>query len=367
MQSINDGLHTRSSAGEQRFYSRFLRSRLLFGMGVVWAIALSSLLILSHWEMQPVRFMLAPKSPMYDLLHMVVTRIVWISAVLMSSMMVISIRLIWRSSNSFQQFSQWALLDAPMPPLQSAPREIKRLAQAWTEMQAKLMTAKQQQRQFTNDVAHELRSPLSLIYGYLQRAHQQNLTDLEREKLAMAMAEAERMTRVLQDLLNLARAESLDLSASQEVLVLNEFVRDVAVMTEKVEQRPIQTDLVPFAVRVQTNRDYLLQVFDHLIQNAIQYSEPNMPIVLKLNQIQNAAVVQISDRGQGISADQQAMVFEPFYRIDPSRARATGGTGLGLAIVQRLVAQMGGTITLESHPGAGSTFTITLATIKERK
>lgn len=313
--------------------------------------------------MQPTRFMLLPTSPVYGLLQMVSTRIVWISAVLISSMMVISMGLIWRSLNSLQQFSQWALLDAPMPPLQSAPKEIKRLARAWTEMQAKLMTAKQQQRQFTNDVAHELRSPLSLIYSYLQRGCQQNLTDLQREKLAMAIAETERMTRILQDLLDLARAESLDLSAAQEVLVLNEFVRDVAVMTETVEQRPIQTDLVPFAVRVQTNRDYLMQVLDHLIQNAIQCSDPTTPIVLKLNQVENTAVIQVSDSGQGIPADQQAMVFEPFYRVDPSRARATGGTGLGLAIVQRLVTQMGGTIALESHPGTGSTFTITLATI----
>jgi signal transduction histidine kinase len=304
---------------------------------------------------------------MYDLLHMLATRIVWISAVLISSMMAISMGLVWRSLNSLQQFSQWVLFDASMPRMQSIPKEIKRLVQAWTEMQAKLMSAKQQQRQFTNDVAHELRSPLSLVYGYLQRGHQQNLTELQREKLAMAIAETERMTQILQDLLDLARAESLDLSTAQEVLILNEFVRDVAVMTETVERRPIQTELVSFAVRVQTNRDYLMQVLDHLIQNAIQYSEPTTPIVLKLNQIQNMAVIQVSDSGQGIPADQQAMVFEPFYRLDPSRARATGGTGLGLAIVQRLVAQMGGTIALESHPGTGSTFTITLATIGESR
>jgi len=227
---------------------------------------------------------------------------------------------------------------------------------------------KHQQRQFINNVAHELRSPLSLVHGYLQRTSKrsQTLPEAQQESLAMAAAEAERMTLILQDLIDLARAESLDIILSQEPLILNEFVRDIANMTEKFDHRAIETKITPFPVRVQTNRDYLMQVLDHLIQNAIRYSDRDTPILIELSQMNDSAIIQICDRGDGISQSQQALVFDPFYRIDPSRARATGGTGLGLTIVKTLIEKMGGTISLNSHPGEGTLFTLTLPTLGTR-
>jgi len=179
----------------------------------------------------------------------------------------------------------------------------------------------------------------------------------------MATAEAERITLILQDLIDLARAESLDITLAQEPLILNEFVRDIASMTEKFDHRPIETKITPFPIRVQTNRDYLMQVIDHLIQNAIRYSDRDTSILIEVTQVNDSAIIQVCDRGDGIPQSQQALVFEPFHRIDPSRARATGGTGLGLAIVKTLIEKMGGTISLDSHPGAGTIFTLTLPTL----
>jgi len=107
-------------------------------------------------------------------------------------------------------------------------------------------------------------------------------------------------------------------------------------------------------------------VIDHLIQNAIRYSDRDTSIVIGLNQMNDSAIIQVGDRGDGIPQSQQALVFEPFHRIDPSRARVTGGTGLGLAIVKTLIEKMGGTISLDSHPGNGTVFTLTLPTLGTR-
>ena len=106
-----------------------------------------------------------------------------------------------------------------------------------------------------------------------------------------------------------------------------------------------------------------MQVIDHLIQNGIRYSDCNTPILIELNQINDSAIIQICDRGVGIPQSQQVLVFEPFHRTDPSRARATGGTRLGLVIVKTLIEKMGGTIALDSHPDQGTIFTLTLPTV----
>jgi signal transduction histidine kinase len=199
------------------------------------------------------------------------------------------------------------------------------------------------------------------VYGYLQRTlkRSQNLTETQQESLSMATAEAERMRLILQDLLDLARSETIDAACFQEPLLLNEVVRDIVNMIAKFENHEIHVEIVPTPLRVQSSRDYLMQVLNHLIRNAIQNSEANMAVIVRLITERDNAVIQIIDRGNGIVRSQQESVFEPFFRVDPSRARATGGSGLGLAIVKSLVEQMGGTITLDSELGSGSRFSVT--------
>ncbi|KAM3098234.1 sensor histidine kinase [Phormidesmis sp. 146-12] len=131
-------------------------------------------------------------------------------------------------------------------------------------------------------------------------------------------------------------------------------------MTERFDHRSIQTEMTSFPVRVQTDRDALNQSIYHLIQNAIRYSTHNSAIVIGVDQIRDQAIIQVRDRGEGIPLSQQDLIFKPFYRIDPSRTRSTGGTGLGLTIVKTLVERMGGTLLIDSQPGIGSTFTLTL-------
>ncbi len=349
-----------------------LQFRLILSVVVIVAIALTSYKLFSHWSIQTVLMMYTERLTSEQFL-MIAQQLATLSLTVIICMGIAMLVIIWLLLRPLHHLNHWVKTTTTAPQADSfnarhAPSEVRVLATAWKEMLKQRAAVKHQQRQFISDVAHELRSPLSLVYGYLQRTAQRipNLSPVQQESLSMATSEAERMTLILQDLIALARAESLDISVAQEPLLLNEFVRDIANMTEKFDHSSIQIDIVPFPVRVQTHRDYLMQVLDHLIQNAIRHSEPDSPILIRLNQVNRSAILQVSDRGEGIPQSQQELIFEPFHRIDPSRNRATGGTGLGLTIVKTLVEKMGGTIALESEPGIGTTFTLTLPTLGTR-
>lgn len=349
-----------------------LQFRLMASVVGICALALLSYNAISHWEIQTL-LMMQPERLTSAQFTAIADRLTAIRLFSMSIMMLAVVGIIWRSLQPLHQMNRWVSATATNDPTEPfnarrAPSEIRVLAHHWNAMLTQQAAVKHQQRQFINNVAHELRSPLSLVHGYLQRTSKrsQTLPEAQQESLAMAAAEAERMTLILQDMIDLARAEGLDMTLSQESLILNEFVRDIANLNEKFDQRTIETRITPFPVRVQTNRDYLMQVIDHLIQNAIRYSDRETSILIGLNQIGDSAIIQITDRGDGIPQSEQALVFEPFHRIDPSRARATGGTGLGLTIVKTLVEKMGGTISLDSQPGEGTVFTVMLPTLGTR-
>lgn len=371
MRRLTQVSNERDSNRRAFFDSASLQFRLMAGVVGIWLIALIIYKALSHWEVQML-LMMQPDRLTSAQFTAITDRLTALSLMFISMTMMIVLGAIWWSLQPLRQFKSWVVSTAhdanERLNVRHAPSEIRVLAHRWNEMLTQQAAVQHQQRQFINNVAHELRSPLSLVHGYLQRTakRSQILPEAQRESLGMATAEAERMTLILQDLIDLARVESLDVIRSQEPLILNEFVRDIASMAEKFDHRTIETKIVPFPVRVQTNRDYLMQVIDHLIQNAMRYSDRDTPIRIELDQINDSAVIQICDRGEGIPQSQQALVFEPFHRIDPSRTRATGGTGLGLTIVKTLIEKMGGTISLDSQPGAGTIFTLTLPILGTR-
>jgi signal transduction histidine kinase len=359
--------------GRNHLDAHSLHFRLTLSIIVVFAIAAVSFIILSRQEVQTLLSMSSFDGATALKFLTMSSRLITLGLMVVGALLIATITLIWRSLSTLRHLNKWvtsstnSMNSYPLN-LYPAPSEIKVLAQRRNEILTQLALVKEQQRQFTNAVAHELRSPLSLVYGYLQRSQKQNqtLTDAQKETLGMAIAEAERMTMILQDLIDLARAESIDIPIADEVVILNDFVHDIVSMTEKFEHRRIEAELPTARIRAQTNRDYLMQVLDHLISNAVKHSEPNTTIAIILNQVRDTVIIQVRDRGSGISASQQELVFEPFYRTDPSRARSTGGTGLGLAIAKTLAERMGGTITVDSHPGEGSTFTLTLPAIGTR-
>jgi len=275
--------------------------------------------------------------------------------------------LVWRSLHPLRQVKKMSVqrFDGLMTDrLDSSemPSEVKALAETYNTLLDRLDETGNQHRRFANDVSHELRTPLSVVYGYLQSMLRRgsNLTVPQQEALEIAASETERTIQLLQSLLDLARTDGNLIPVHLEVLILNEVVAEVSQMTDKFNHHPIHIKAENEAVTVKADRDYLCQILIHLLDNAVNYSEPQQPITVLLSQESEWGVIKVCDRGCGIPLSEQAHIFDPLYRVDPSRCRTTGGNGLGLSIVKSLVESMGGRVTVQSAPGEGSTFVVTL-------
>ena len=240
-----------------------------------------------------------------------------------------------------------------------APTEVQELAQTCNMMISRLSAAWDQQRRFVSDVSHELRTPLTLVHGYLQSTlrRSSNLTDPQKEGLEIAASEADRTIRLLQDLLDLARADGGHMRFNIEREPLQEVVKEVLETCNYVSGR-IQPELTP--VTALADRSRLKQVLINLIDNALKYSPDDRPIIVKLKPVGNYAYIEIKDKGRGIPLSDLTKIFDPFFRVDEDRSRATGGTGLGLSIVKTLVEGMNGTLKVQSKLGEGSVFTVAL-------
>ncbi len=245
--------------------------------------------------------------------------------------------------------------------LNHAPTEVQELAQTFNLMLSRLGDAWEQQRQFIGNISHELRTPLTVVSGYLQSLlrRSNNLNDYQREALETAGAEADRTIKLLQDLLDLARADSGYTRYHLAPILLNDLVSEVADLTGELGNRSIQVAATE-NVEAIVDRDRLKQVLINLLDNAIKYSAAAQPIDLIVEQIDKQAIIRVRDRGIGIPLQDRGRIFERFYRVDKDRARTTGGYGLGLAIVKTLVEGMGGKIMVRSTVGEGSEFTIVL-------
>jgi heavy metal sensor kinase len=243
--------------------------------------------------------------------------------------------------------------------LNNAPTEVKELAQTFNLMLLRLGDAWEQQRQFIGNISHELRTPLTVVSGYLQSLlrRSNNLNDYQREALETAGAEADCTIKLLQDLLDLARADSGYTRYHLERILLNDLVSEVANLTGELGDRSIKVD-VKENVEVLVDRDRLKQVLINLLDNAIKYSGVEQPINLIVERIDKQAIIRVRDRGIGIPLQDLGRIFERFYRVDEDRARTTGGHGLGLAISKTLVEGMGGKIMVRSTVGEGSEFSI---------
>lgn len=200
------------------------------------------------------------------------------------------------------------------------------------------------------------------MVGYLQSLLRRgtNLSAYQQQALETATAETERTIRMLQDLLDLARADSGNLHFRLNPIMLNTLVAEVAAMSQKVSNRQINVLATDEDVVTCADQDRLQQVLINLVDNAIKYSTPEQPVDLVLEKTEECTMIHVRDRGIGISLPHQNRIFERFYRVDEAMTRSRDGTGLGLAIAKSLIEGMDGRITLRSKPREGSIFTITL-------
>ena len=227
---------------------------------------------------------------------------------------------------------------------------------------ARLESAFAEQVHFTTDVSHELRTPVAVIVSQTQMALARERSAPEyRESLEACERAAQRMRRLIESLLQLAR-----LDAGQEEIRATGF--DLAGVTKDCAEllRPIATEkkvrietkLAP--VRASGDADKIAQVITNLLSNAVQYTPEQGTITLETRSQDGLAVLTVSDTGIGISAEDLPHVFDRFYRVEASRSRDKGGSGLGLAIARAIIHAHGGTIGVSSEPGKGTTFTVRL-------
>jgi signal transduction histidine kinase len=217
----------------------------------------------------------------------------------------------------------------------------------------------QSQRGFVADASHELRGPLTVIRGNLDLL-KRNLSEEDRaESTRVLEAEMARMTRIVNDLLVLAEVESGPLEQQQTVSLKDILLdaQDRALLLAGNRQIVIgrQDDLW-----VKGDGHKLDQMVSNLVTNAVKYTPDGGTITLSLHQDGDWARLEVTDTGIGISPEHLPHIFDRFYRVDKAHSRASGGTGLGLAIVKGIAQQHGGTVTVTSEPGKGSTFTVRL-------
>jgi signal transduction histidine kinase len=218
------------------------------------------------------------------------------------------------------------------------------------------------QRRFTGDISHELRSPLTTILGNLSLLRRaKNLPEEEqREMLDEMYSEAERMHRLISDLLLLSQADS-GLAINRAPVELDTLLLESYRMAKRRAGDRLDIHLThEDQAVVMGDADRLRQVLDNLINNAIRYTPEGGCIELSLHCLGDEAVITIADTGQGIAPEDLPHIFDRFYRADKARTRAAGGTGLGLSIVKWIVDAHNGRIEVESTPGEGSVFHIYL-------
>ena len=218
---------------------------------------------------------------------------------------------------------------------------------------------------FVANASHELRTPLASLKGYVETLQGAAKDDpAARAKfLPIMLAQADRMARLIEDLLSLSRIEMREHVPPRETVDLASLVSEVV-----TTMRPL-TDAagcslvvapLPSNVSVIGDRDELLQVANNLIQNAIKYGKPGGRIVVTIGELGPRLSLSVADDGIGIAAQHLPRLTERFYRVSAKDSRDRGGTGLGLAIVKHIVNRHRGELTIESRVGHGSTFTVLL-------
>ncbi|BAQ62183.1 phosphate regulon sensor protein PhoR [Geminocystis sp. NIES-3708] len=247
----------------------------------------------------------------------------------------------------------------------NSPSEVKKLAQTLEKMLIRLGQSWENQQQLLSNVSHELRTPLTIISGYLQSTLRrgENLTSIQKEALSVAVSEANRTVQLLEDLLDLARADNGNIQMQLEIVIVNDLIREIIAMAQQYRTRNINLIEKNMNIKIKVDPNRFKQICLNLIDNAIKYSPENTDINIILKH-DKSAIIEIHDQGIGIPLALQHRVFERFYRVDEARNRDTGGTGLGLAIVKSLVTTMNGTINLISQPEKGSIFTVSFPLIE---
>lgn len=239
--------------------------------------------------------------------------------------------------------------------------EVGALVETFNNMIIRLEKSVNKIRQFSGDVSHELRTPLTIIRGEIEVLLRKKRTEKEYMKtLKSALEESSRMEKIIDDLLFLSRAEALDKSKFNKMVLLDEIVANIVKIRNQSAKSKgltlVAEDVKP--VKIKGNKELLERMITNVIDNAIRYTPSEGRIDVHLTENQNTVHLEICDTGIGIPDDSLPHIFDRFFVVDKSRSRETGGAGLGLSIVKWIADNHGAEIEVMSKENQGTSFII---------
>jgi two-component system phosphate regulon sensor histidine kinase PhoR len=217
-------------------------------------------------------------------------------------------------------------------------------------------------RDFVANVSHEFKTPLTSIRGYAETLMSGAKDDpkIASDFLKTIERNAQHLEALVSDLLTLARLEAEVPSTREDIPLRGIIEEEIAARKNVLRERNIGVVVECPSVEIQADRARLSTALSNLIDNAIHYNKPGGQITISAELHGGVLNLAVMDTGQGIPSEELPRIFERFYRVDKARTRDSGGTGLGLSIVKHAIESQGGTISVTSRIGAGSTFTIQL-------
>ena len=246
--------------------------------------------------------------------------------------------------------------------------EIAQIGEEFNSLTDRLQVTENARRRFVSDASHELKTPLAAIRLLTDSILQTDNIDPEttREFVMDIGQEAERLSRITEDLLRLTRLDNSVLDAASVVDVMPVLEQVLRMMGLVAQEKGV--DLTYDAAEgctVLSSRDELHQVIYNLVDNAVKYTPAGGAVQVSLELEQGQVVLSVADNGSGIPEADLPRIFERFYRVDKARSRAAGGTGLGLSIVRDTLEKRGGSISAANRPGGGAVFTVRWPQAKE--
>jgi signal transduction histidine kinase len=233
--------------------------------------------------------------------------------------------------------------------------ELGELARAFNKMSTELSRSVNTRKQMTADIAHELRTPLSLILGHAEAVHDGVLPPSV-ENFEIIREEATRLEHLVNDLRTLSLADAGELSMSMQTIEPQRLLLEVASLYQHQAQQKnvsIETDVAPHLSNIEVDPGRMTQVLTNIMDNALRHTSEGGQIILAAKESNEYVELSVQDSGPGLGAGDLARIFERFYRADPARQREDGGSGLGLAIAKSIVQAHGGQLSAESEPGRG--------------
>jgi two-component system phosphate regulon sensor histidine kinase PhoR len=236
------------------------------------------------------------------------------------------------------------------------------LVRGVNNMAAQLNEMEQMRQEFVSNVSHEIQSPLTSIRGFARALQEQDLSlETRQHYLSIIETESMRLSKLSDNLLALARLDSEQFQLDPRPFRLDKQLRTLILACEPQWMgKSLELDAALDEVSLTADEDLLSQVWINLIHNSIKFTPPGGCVRVAARRTAAGAEVSVADSGAGIAPEDQAHIFERFYKADKARGRGQGGNGLGLSIVKKIVDMHHGTLRVESAPGQGTTFTVTL-------